>query len=170
MGVYVRYDLIGQRPDENYAFRPEYHSDFQAGGSAFSASTIRVPLDYNLDPMQWVMAEVIMTARSEECAIRFRRYEWVQRDGVWSQDSVPAPELKPDILNAPRTVTQHITDIWSLPSNGPVHYVLETKGIPVIYGAYIHGVTKDKQVTTTSVDLSAIINACKQAGKALSNI
>jgi len=174
--IYLRYDLISQRPGEDQAFHPEYHVDFKTGGSAFSASTINIPINYDLMPMDWVMAEVILTGHTDECAVRIRRYEWRLDDqGVWTASGIYLPTMTPPILNAPRKVAQHITAEWHIPpgpgAQGGVYYALETKGHPAIYSAYIHGVTRSLESSGgNNPDLSTFIASCHAAGNALSNI
>lgn len=140
--LYLRYDLISQRQTEAQAYLPDYHNDFRVNGACFSASSVYIPMNNDLQPMEWVQADVLMTAQTPECAVRFRRYEWVQDgEGGWKTEDYYFPELKPNVLNAPRRVNQYITDMWHQPSQGTVYYVLETKGQPRIYAAFIHGVT-----------------------------
>jgi hypothetical protein len=174
MGIYLRYDLIGQRPDENFAFKPEYHADFKTGGSCFSASTIQVPLHQGLAPMQWVQFMCHMTAQTPECAVRLRRYEWVQNaEGVWfTRDQYLAP-LVPPVLNGPRSVGVYLTEMWHEPAPGGVYYALETRGTPVIYAAYIHGIARLSEASApppAPVDTSDIVAGLHLAASALSNI
>lgn len=141
--VYLRYDLISQQPDEGRAFQPACSADFVTGGSAFSASTVAIPLQWGISPMAWVSAEVIMTARTPNDAARFRRYEWVKDpSGQWTTQSQYTVALKSDVLNAPRAIGTYIKELWHRPVVTGAYYVLETRGCPVIFAAYIHGVTE----------------------------
>lgn len=141
--VYLRYDLIAQQPDEAKAFQPACSGDFTTGGSAFSASAVAIPLQWDITPMAWIAAEVIMTARTEHDAARIRRYEWVKDEHEqWTTESAYTGELKPDLLHAPRAIGEYIKELWHRPVVTGAYYVLETRGCPVIFAAYLHGVTE----------------------------
>lgn len=142
--VYLRYDLISQRPDEASAFKPECSEDFKTGGSAFSASSVMSPMHWDgMAKMAWASLEVHMTARTPNDAVRVYRYSWVQTpDGQWVKEGAYTPPIMPAQANAPRTVNTNITQLFNQRATTTVYYVFETRGCPVIYAAYLHGITE----------------------------
>lgn len=131
----VEYVLVAQRPDAAGAVHVPYTADFAACCSAFSASTFA--LDHPTPPVRWAQLMVHMTATTERDAVRLRRYSWIRTGEAWDAPSVYSAEAAPPLLQAPRTVGFYLgAEEWARP-DGETHYVLETRGAPIIFGAKV---------------------------------
>lgn len=136
MHLPVEYTFIAQRPDFVGAVKATPPTTaFAATGSAFTGSVVTIPHGVWTAPVVSVQAQVTLTVKARTDAVRVRALSYVPaEDAGWLTLSQPSAEAAPETVGLPRTVFVELTDLWRSQTT-ETHYVLETRGAPVIYGA-----------------------------------
>lgn len=138
--LYFRYDIVGQRPDQHMALNPSPATDhFMAVGSAFTASTVGAFNHPRMVPADSVGFAVTLTCHQPTDAVRVRAYSWVKNEaGQWvTEDWFSEPMNAQGLVEAPRSSGCNLTDQWNNRTRDNTYWVLEVKGAPSIYCAYI---------------------------------
>ena len=136
--VQVEHVLVKQTPDDTTATRAPYTPEFAPCCTAYSASTVQ--LYHPLSPAVFVGFHVILRATTERDAVRLRLID----HGTTPPTVHDLDPLAPSPVGAPVPRGVWLNDVtidgmnglaWFNSRTAQVHYVLETRGAPLIFGA-----------------------------------